>query len=257
MSVGWFFWWKRMSWVPSSWYESAGTKEKPLATLGAALTKASGAGKGKIFVCEGSYTESVEIKSTVGVYGGFKCADWSYSGTKPKFAGAKPDFVVKIDGASGVTLADLELVSKEFATAVWDNTRTKFILSQDNPELCEKVSKSIGTHQVVEKTVRQQQGALFTSLTTGDASTKLVEVFRLHPNAVKSLSSRGQGYCYCGKDIVPLAFGVLPELQIKAPLVRRDQSPARGLRLEELFLGGSATGTPVGGGLARSGREFG
>jgi type IV secretory pathway TraG/TraD family ATPase VirD4 len=138
------------------------------------------------------------------------------------------------------SIADLELVSKEFATAVWDNTRTKFILNQDNPELCEKVSKSIGTHQIVEKTVRQQQGALFTSLTTGDASTKLVETFRLHPNAVKSLASCGQGYCYFGSDIVPLAFGMLPPLQADYPLTRAEQSTARGLRLEAMFLQGAA-----------------
>ena len=134
------------------------------------------------------------------------------------------------------SIADLELVSKEFATAVWDNTRTKFLLNQDNPELCEKVSKSIGTHQVIEKTVRQQQGALFTSLTTGDASTKLVETFRLHPNAIKSLASCGQGYCYFGNEIVPLSFAMLPELQADYALKKNEQATARGLRLEEMFL---------------------
>ncbi|MFT3714040.1 MAG: TraM recognition domain-containing protein [Archangium sp.] len=134
------------------------------------------------------------------------------------------------------SIADLELVSKEFATAVWDNTRTKFILNQDNPDLCEKVSKSIGTHQVVEKTVRQQQGALFTSLTTGDASTKLVETFRLHPNAIKSLAACGQGFCYFGNEIVPLSFAMLPELQAEFELAKQEQTSTRGLRLEERFL---------------------
>jgi len=143
------------------------------------------------------------------------------------------------------SIADLELVSKEFSTAVWDNTRTKFILNQDNPELCEKVSKSIGTHQVIEKTVRQQQGALFTSLTTGDASTKLVETFRLHPNAIKSLASCGQGYCYFGSDIVPLSFAMLPELQASYALKKKEQSAARGLRLEEKFLGAVEAEAPV------------
>ena len=143
------------------------------------------------------------------------------------------------------SIADLELVSKEFSTAVWDNTRTKFILNQDNPELCEKVSKSIGTHQVIEKTVRQQQGALFTSLTTGDASTKLVETFRLHPNAIKSLASCGQGYCYFGSDIVPLSFAMLPELQASYALKKKEQSAARGLRLEEKFLGAVEAAAPA------------
>ncbi len=135
------------------------------------------------------------------------------------------------------SIADLELVDENFAVAVWDNTRTKFILAQDNPELCEKVAKSIGTHQVVEKTVRAQQGALFTSLQTGDASTKLVETFRLHPNAIKQLAQHGQGYCYFGQQIVPLSFSMLPkEFSLDAALPRQSQTGVPGLRLAERFL---------------------
>ncbi len=47
---------------------------------------------------------------------------------------------------------------KQFATAVWDNTCTKDILHQDNPELCERIAKSLGTHRVLELTVRRRQG---------------------------------------------------------------------------------------------------
>ena len=87
------------------------------------------------------------------------------------------------------SLADLELVSKEFATAVWDNTRTKDILNQDNPELCERIARSIGTRQIRELTVRRKEGPLLTSLATGDASSRLVEAYRLHPNAIKALGA--------------------------------------------------------------------
>lgn len=140
------------------------------------------------------------------------------------------------------SIADLELVSKEFATAVWDNTRTKVILNQDNPQLCEAVSKSIGTHQVVERTVRRQQGALFTSLATGDASSKLVETFKLHPNAIKSLAPFGQGYCYFGGDeLAALALGMLPKLGADYELPRRRQEEAPGLRLEARFIDGSSS----------------
>jgi hypothetical protein len=48
--------------------------------------------------------------------------------------------------------------------AVWDNIRTKDILNQDNPELCERIARSIGTHQVRELTVRRKEGPLLTSL---------------------------------------------------------------------------------------------
>jgi type IV secretory pathway TraG/TraD family ATPase VirD4 len=68
------------------------------------------------------------------------------------------------------SLADLELVSREFAHAVWDNTRIKDVLNQDNPALCEMVAKSIGTQQEVVKTVREEAGPLFTSLATREAS---------------------------------------------------------------------------------------
>jgi hypothetical protein len=135
------------------------------------------------------------------------------------------------------SIADLELESKEFATAVWDNTRTKVILNQDNPQLCEAVSKSIGTQQVIERTVRRQQGALFTSLSTGDASSKLVETFKLHPNAIKALAPFGQGYCYFGGDnLAALAFGMLPQVVADFSLPSRSQADVLGLRLEERFL---------------------
>ncbi len=139
------------------------------------------------------------------------------------------------------SLADLELVSKEFATALWDNTRTKDILNQDNPELCEKLAKSIGTHQVVEKTVRMQQGALFTSLATGDASSKLVEAYKLHPNAIKSLARCGQGYLFNDEGLWPVSYGMLPPLSSDHALPRKDQSRSRGLRLYDRFITNKAT----------------
>ena len=59
--------------------------------------------------------------------------------------------------------------------AVWDNTRTKDILNQDNPELCERIARSIGTRQERELTVRQKEGPLLTSLATRDTSWRTVE----------------------------------------------------------------------------------
>lgn len=133
--------------------------------------------------------------------------------------------------------ADLELVSKEFATAVWDNTRTKDLLNQDNPELCERIAKSIGTQQVIERTVRRQQGALFTSLTTGDASSKLVEAYRLHPNAIKALERCAQGYLFNDEGLLPVAYGMVPDdISGDAPLEARSQTGARGLRLYDRFI---------------------
>ena len=119
---------------------------------------------------------------------------------------------------------------------VWDNTRTKDILNQDNPDLCDKLARSIGTRQVVEKTVRMQQGALFTSLSTGDASSKIVEAYKLHPNAIKSLARCGQGYLFNDEGLRPVSYGMLPPMSSDFPLRKRDQAKAPGLRLYERFI---------------------
>jgi TraM recognition site of TraD and TraG len=134
------------------------------------------------------------------------------------------------------SLADLELVSREFATAVWDNTRTKDVLSQDNPELCERIAKSIGTIHVQELTVRRQEGPLATSLLTGDASARQVEAYRLHPNAIKRLARCGQGYLLSDDALRPLVYGMLPPLCARYPLSRHRQEDAPGLRLYQTFV---------------------
>jgi TraM recognition site of TraD and TraG len=134
------------------------------------------------------------------------------------------------------SLADLELVSKEFAMAVWDNTGTKDILHQDSPELCERIARSTGTHPVNELTVRRKQGPLFTSLATGEASSKTVEAYRLHPNAIKNLARCGQGYLLSDTGLKPVAYGMLPPLAANYPLARNEQGAAKGLRLYENFV---------------------
>jgi hypothetical protein len=133
------------------------------------------------------------------------------------------------------SLADLELVSREFSNAVWDNTRIKDVLSQDNPALCEMLAKSIGTRQEVMKTVKTEPGPLLTSLATREASTRLVESYRLHPNRIKNLARCGQGYLYTDSTLHPVCYGQLPPLTASFPLPRRSQD-GRGLRLYETFI---------------------
>ena len=49
-------------------------------------------------------------------------------------------------------------------------------------------------NQIRELTVRRKEGPLLTSLTTNDASSRLVEAYRLHPNAIEALARCGQDY---------------------------------------------------------------
>ena len=134
------------------------------------------------------------------------------------------------------SLADLELVSREFANSVWDNTRIKDVLSQDNPALCEMLAKSIGTQQEVFKTVRAEPGPLLTSLNTRETSARVVESYRLHPNRIKNLARCGQGYLYTDSTLHPICYGQLPPLRAAYPLPSHGAG-GRGLRLYETFVG--------------------
>jgi len=144
------------------------------------------------------------------------------------------------------SLADLELVSKEFAQAVWDNTRTKDVLAQDNAELCERMARSLGTTPRLEHTVQQGRDFLATTVATGAMSTRAVESYRLHPNRLKMLAARGQGFLFAsrpeGRTAIPVAYGQLPDLpaDFRKPLARHDQARAPGLRLYERFVAGVA-----------------
>jgi hypothetical protein len=137
------------------------------------------------------------------------------------------------------TLADLEIVSKEFAQAVWENCRTRDVLALDSPELCERLARSLGTRPRLEHTIQQGPGAMSTVAATGVMSTRAVESLRLHPNRLKMLASRGQGFLFAsrpdGRVAIPVAYGRLPDLPLppEAALGRNDQKRARGLRLCE------------------------
>ena len=102
------------------------------------------------------------------------------------------------------------------------------------------VAKSIGTQQEVLKTVRTEQGPLLTSLATREASTRLVESYKLHPNRIKNLARCGQGYLFNDEGLRPISYGMLPaSFRASYALVRKDQSGARGLKLYEKFVLGS------------------
>lgn len=140
------------------------------------------------------------------------------------------------------TLADLEFVSKEFAQAVWENCRSRDVLALDSPELCEQLARSLGTKPRLEHTIQQGPGAMSTVAATGVMSTRAVESLRLHPNRLKMLASRGQGFLFAsrpeGQVAIPVAYGRLPDLPLppEATLKRNDQTHARGLRLCEAVI---------------------
>ena len=88
-----------------------GTKASPKKTVGAAV--AATGGKPRVYICEGTYAESVAIKSSVSLYGGLSCGAFAYTGAQPTIQPTSgTDYALDI-GASNVTVSDLALVGPE------------------------------------------------------------------------------------------------------------------------------------------------
>lgn len=61
-----------------------GTKEAPVQTIAKGLSIVGMLTR--VYVCAGTYAENISLAPPadgISIYGGFACADWSYSGTKP------------------------------------------------------------------------------------------------------------------------------------------------------------------------------
>ena len=88
---------------------NAGTKESPVQTITGALAKT---GNKRIYVCEGLYAEHVKVTRAVGIFGGFACATWAYSGNRSRIAPNDAGFGLQLAGlATAVVIADLEVVA--------------------------------------------------------------------------------------------------------------------------------------------------
>jgi hypothetical protein len=95
---------------------SDGTATAPLATIGAAVTKAASRGA-LIFVCGGSYDEHVVVADDdIEIHGGFACPTggnpWMYDSTKrARIAPSTPGYALHVTTVSGLTVTDFELES--------------------------------------------------------------------------------------------------------------------------------------------------
>ena len=135
------------------------------------------------------------------------------------------------------TFTDLEKVSKEYSRGIWDNTRNKIVLYQNDPDVCERLAKALGTKKGVELTVRRSVDSFLNSTSMLEASSRLVDAYRLHPNRIKALRC-GQAYLAQDAAFHGVNLEQVPELPT-ATLPAPKPASAAGLGLHELFLAGT------------------
>jgi len=95
---------------------ATGTKADPLKSFADAVTKAKTAGHGRVIGCNGDYDEKLTLTSAadgIKIYGGFKCADWSYDATaKANLKPTTTGIVLTVDTlAAGATFEDVGFIA--------------------------------------------------------------------------------------------------------------------------------------------------
>jgi hypothetical protein len=95
-----------------------GTKARPFATIGKALRTLSG--KTRVYVCNGTYAEALNVTVAANIYGGFVCpaADagpqWAYVGGAARVNAPAADYAIKVDGvSSAIAIEDLAFTSAD------------------------------------------------------------------------------------------------------------------------------------------------
>ncbi len=90
----------------------AGSRTAPLRTVGAALKMLDG--RGTIFLCAGAYPEDVTMDAShaANLYGGFSCADWSYTGDASTL-GAGPNPLTMTGTGGAHVFEDVSIVARD------------------------------------------------------------------------------------------------------------------------------------------------
>lgn len=89
-----------------------GTKAKPKATIGAALTTAKAGGKEHVIICDGTFAENLIVdgaKSGLKVHGRFRCNDWVYDNSKKTTIKPAAGLPLKIDTVTSFLGEDLDV----------------------------------------------------------------------------------------------------------------------------------------------------
>lgn len=115
--------------APSGDDTAPGTKEKPVRSITKAAELASLSTKPRVYICTGTYTDSVDVKSPISFFGGFTCSggQWTQSGAGVQWNAVKAEFALRIVGVGQrVAIEDVEITAKD-ATAPGESSIGIFV----------------------------------------------------------------------------------------------------------------------------------
>jgi len=98
--------------APTGKPDGKGTKAEPYDTVTSALKNIGN--KARVFVCEGTYVDTFEVRSSVSITGGYACGSWTYSGNKARIEGAAiGKATLRVRGVvDPIVISDIEVVGR-------------------------------------------------------------------------------------------------------------------------------------------------
>jgi hypothetical protein len=102
-----------------------GSKASPFKTIAEGIAAAAGK---MLFVCDTTYDEQVKLTAGAKIYGGFKCADWSYeTGVRAVVQPSAKGYALDVDSVTeSVVIEDVEFDAKD-GTAAGESSVAGFV----------------------------------------------------------------------------------------------------------------------------------
>ena len=105
--------------APSGDDAAPGTKARPVRSIARAAELAAQSSKSRVYLCAGTFNDSVEVTKPVSFFGGYTCAagDWKHTGAGVTWNAVKPAFALRIAGVGQpIFVEDVELGAKDGVT---------------------------------------------------------------------------------------------------------------------------------------------
>ena len=129
-------------------------------------------------------------------------------------------------------LGDIQTLGEPIANTILTNSNLKIFMRGNDPDSAEYFSKVIGTIGTTKLTERHSKG-LFNYKSTGEASAREVEEFRVHPNSFKRELGVGQAMMLVphddGMELVKIKFHKLPDIKSTVPIPDVEKKQAKDL----------------------------
>ena len=171
---------------------ATGKKSAPVKSIAKGVELAASRGVPRVYVCEGTYNQAVEVKAAFSIFGGLTCA-WAASETvRPKLAPAK-GIALKITNVSGaVVVEDLEVVGSADAATPGDSAIGAFVSGASNVTF-RRTTLTAGAGTAGAKGASRTNYAGATATAGGNANGAIAGTGALCACTDASLSKGGNG----------------------------------------------------------------